>query len=69
VIEERLNANYVYEIRKGSDKRKFGKLFVNIEYPRLLRPNDGNEIKDFEAWKIWSRTTEPELWVREKGGA
>ena len=45
MTEECLNANDVYGIRKGSDKRKFAKLFVNIKYSRLLRPNEKDEIK------------------------
>ena len=55
-IEERSEANNVYEICKGAGKRRFGKLFVNIEYPPLQRYSCGVEIMDFGAWKVWSDT-------------
>ncbi|KAF2626026.1 hypothetical protein BU25DRAFT_107441 [Macroventuria anomochaeta] len=65
MIEERLEANNVYGIRKGADKRKLGKLFVNIEYPPLPRQSAGDKIMDFETWKLWSDTTAFKLRITE----
>lgn len=53
VIEERLEANYLYEVRKGADKRKLGKVFINIESPSLPRLDEGDQMTDLDLWKMW----------------
>jgi len=43
VIEERLQANNLQEVRNGADKRKFGHVSVDIEYTSLPRFSEGDK--------------------------
>jgi hypothetical protein len=51
VIEERLQANDLYVVRNGADKRKFGHVFVHLDYSSLSRlfegPDHGSQRLDY----------------------